>query len=361
MNDDFNLNDILFYKGFLLLFISLFITFFITSKYFKKINIGKDIYNEKRKVHSWHAYRLGFLPIIIPLILSLSFMNYNSPFLKFILISCIPLFIVTIYEDITLKGRILPRLLSTILAVFLLIAFSGHYLKDVDITWLNNLLSIKSIGIIITIFGISATVNAWNFIDGLNGLSSGMGIIVISSFTILAHKYNIIPHVDYLLPLVLVIFGFWIINIFSGKIFLGDTGAYFIGIIIGWTGVTLTNLSDRISAWTIFLIIIYPATELTLTFIRRIISGNSPFKPDDRHFHSLFYTTLNLTFKKQSPFLINSLSGLIILTLGFLPSVFSIIYSDNYKTTQVLIIIFICLFILLNYAISIYLKRINTE
>ena len=62
------------------------------------------------------------------------------------------------------------------------------------------------------------------------------------------------------------IFGFWLINVISGKIFLGDSGSLSLGFIISIYGIFIVLSIPQISPWSIFLIIIYPAAELMITF-----------------------------------------------------------------------------------------------
>ena len=97
---------------------------------------------------------------------------------------------------------------------------------------------------------------------------------------------------------------------------MGDSGAYFLGVIISISGIELANKSENISAWAIFFIIIYPATEIIFTTLRRVFQKRSPFYPDNLHYHSLLlksFKKLNFQVTNKTS---NSISGLVCTLLG---------------------------------------------
>ena len=179
-----------------------------------------------------------------------------------------------------------------ILTSALLILIMDTLLSNIDINLISRLLSFKEISFFITVFGLVATINAWNFIDGVNGLSSGLGAIVLLVLSFLAVGDNLED-----LRLLMYIFagttlGFFIVNITTGRIFLGDSGAYLIGAIIAWSGVEISSKNEQISPWLIFLGTIYPASELIISTLRRIFRGKLPYAPDRQHLHSLIYSII---------------------------------------------------------------------
>ena len=63
-----------------------------------------------------------------------------------------------------------------------IVTASNAYLVDIDIKYLNSILENKTLSIFITTIGIIVTCNAWNFIDGLNGIASGLGAVAYFYF-----------------------------------------------------------------------------------------------------------------------------------------------------------------------------------
>ena len=141
--------------------------------------------------------------------------------------------------------------------------------------------------------------------------------------------------------------GFFLVNIFFGQIFLGDGGSYFIGALVAWSGLKLVNLEPLISAWGIFLIIIYPATEFTFSFLRRIISGKSPLIADSKHLHSLIYNYISSAKTSKLKKISNSISGLIIILYGSIPAIISCLIGNDFNKIIFTIIAFILTYILI--------------
>ena len=89
-------------------------------------------------------------------------------------------------------------------------------------------------------------------------------------------------------PILFTLLGIFTLNLF-GKIFLGDAGAYFIGTLLA-TGLIIHQQTNDLSPWYVFLMFIYPVTEVLFSFIRKHLLGASQtLEPDGLHFHMLIY------------------------------------------------------------------------
>ena len=161
-----------------------------------------------------------------------------------------------------------------------------------------------------------ATSNAWNFIDGVNGLSSGIAFFVMLALSKLANDIGMLAHSNFLIILSFAVLGFWMVNVLTGKIFLGDAGSYTLGMIIAWFGIVISSKNESISSWSIFFLIIYVAYEFIFSVLRRILSKKSPFQADNLHLHSLVYRLLlkKLVFAKKTT--INNLTGIVLMFMG---------------------------------------------
>ena len=140
------------------------------------------------------------------------------------------------------------------------------------------------------IFAIVGIANAFNIIDGFNGLllsyCFGIGLSILFNNQFVATAY------EYTLDLMAVILGLLLFNFF-GKIFMGDAGAYMLGIIIS-SGVIVLQQNNDYSPWYVFLIFIYPVTEVLTSIIRKVfIRNRSAMEPDGLHFHMLIYKRLS--------------------------------------------------------------------
>jgi UDP-GlcNAc:undecaprenyl-phosphate GlcNAc-1-phosphate transferase len=124
--------------------------------------------------------------------------------------------------------------------------------------------------------------NAFNLIDGLDGLCAGCGGIVSFSLALLA---AVIGCGEIALLAIILLggcLGFLPHNLRYHKVFLGDTGAQFIGFTAGLLSVPLINNGGGAS---VLLILLYPLIETATTILRRLKNKKSPFRADRGHFH----------------------------------------------------------------------------
>jgi UDP-GlcNAc:undecaprenyl-phosphate/decaprenyl-phosphate GlcNAc-1-phosphate transferase len=126
--------------------------------------------------------------------------------------------------------------------------------------------------------------NTINFLDGLDGLAAGVsGIAAVVMFAL-----SVGPHVDQpataLLAIILAgaAFGFLPQNFFPAKIFMGDSGAYFLGLVLAMLAVY-----SGAKLATALLVLGVPIVDSLWVVTRRLMHRTSPFQADRRHFHHL--------------------------------------------------------------------------
>ncbi len=153
---------------------------------------------------------------------------------------------------------------------------------------------------LITILIVVVMINAVNFVDGLDGLAAGIvGIAAMATWT-----YSVALSKDYgdtsinataviASVLIGVCLGFLPHNFHPAKIFMGDTGAMLIGLVLASTMILVTPLdSSSINRFPVILpllvpvaILVLPLLDLIMAVIRRTSNGLSPFSPDRGHLH----------------------------------------------------------------------------
>jgi len=246
-----------------------------------------------QKFHAESVPRIGGLSIAIGLLAATLASLSSSEFLslKVILILCaIPVFAIGLTEDITKKIGVKVRLLFIALAALLAVHYLGASVVKLDIVGVDYLLSIPVIAIIFTVFAITGLANAYNIVDGFNGLSSMVGIITLLGLAYVSYAFQDLAILNLCLIMVGAILGFFIWNYPRGLIFLGDGGAYLIGFWVAALSVLLVVRHPSISPWFALLINAYPVLETLFTIYRRKIhQGKSPSLADGIHFHTLIY------------------------------------------------------------------------
>jgi UDP-N-acetylmuramyl pentapeptide phosphotransferase/UDP-N-acetylglucosamine-1-phosphate transferase len=131
--------------------------------------------------------------------------------------------------------------------------------------------------------------NGMNLIDGVNGLCGVVALSILSALLFLSYKTQDLMMLSTIFSMILILIPFLIMNYPYGKIFLGDLGAYSLGLIVSMLTVILLGRHPEISPWAAVLILIYPVTEVAFTLLRRIIKGTPIYHPDTVHLHLKFF------------------------------------------------------------------------
>ena len=157
-----------------------------------------------------------------------------------------------------------------------------------ELAWLHSALAI---------FAIIVAINAFNFIDGIDGLSASMALMAITHLNLTFNLMGVQQGPSVLFNSVVFIgalSGFLLFNlqVFNGrKIFLGDSGSMFIGMVIATSLLTVSQTNGAsnapIPAALCLWMIAIPLTDMTTIIIRRILNGRSPMAPDRTHLHHI--------------------------------------------------------------------------
>ena len=270
-----------------------------------------------RKIHKGEVPLVGGIIIFLN-ILFYSFFYEASYYLNFILYtSSILLFLGVIDDSIELgiNFRLITQLASS-----LIIVGSGLMIKNIGAySFLPNI-EIGFISVIFTVFCVIGLTNAFNFMDGIDGLCAGLSLIAIISvifFSYLTGTLTNFSDKNFLILICFIILIFMIINITNYyKVFLGDAGSIFLGFFVSWLLIMTSQDKNYIippilTIWCVSL----PVFDIISVIIRRVIKKNNPFKPDRTHIHHIL---LNLGFSSSKTLIIILLCALIFNILGFI-------------------------------------------
>ena len=151
--------------------------------------------------------------------------------------------------------------------------------------------------LIFTVLCVLLFQNAMNMIDGINGQS---GLIFLIILLFLLKKIGLNYELLLLISLIIIFIFFNLRN----KIFLGDAGIYFLSSFLAFNVILISN-ENLIYSEEIFLIMMLPGLDMLRLFIIRIINKKNPFKPDTFHIHHL--VSKKLKSKLKTLFLIISI------------------------------------------------------
>ncbi len=243
--------------------------------------------NSPQTFHKKSTSRMGGPVLFLSLLFwyLLDYKNIDSIFLL-ILISSLPIFIAGFLDDLFFNIKPYQRLLLMIPTPILLFFFVGLEVRFVDIGFINMLLKFDTFALVFLIFAFVGIANSFNIIDGFNALLLGYCFTIFVTLYLSGNTSG--DFYLYLSPLFFTLLGIFTLNLF-GKIFLGDAGAYFLGTLTA-AGLIIHQQTNDLSPWFVFLMLIYPVTEVLFSFIRKtFIRGKSALQPDGLHFHMLIY------------------------------------------------------------------------
>ncbi len=146
---------------------------------------------------------------------------------------------------------------------------------------------------VFTCFCVAGVTHAFNIIDGLNGLASGVAVIVLAGLGWVAHGLGDLLLVQLSVGTIAAILGFLLVNFPFGRIFLGDGGAYLIGFLVAEGSVLLLVRHPEVSWFFPLALALYPVTETLYSMYRRKKKKSHAQGADALHLHSLVHRRLN--------------------------------------------------------------------
>ncbi|MFL2765835.1 MAG: glycosyltransferase family 4 protein [Paracoccaceae bacterium] len=330
-------------------------TLFFVSFILCAIIILSSVYGPSRRgdtdevavqsAHSGFVPRVGGLAIyigilvLIPL-LSFGFIPLSVVFdldakqLTLLILSAAPVFFVGLAEDLGYDMSPKARLVASAVSSLVVIILFRVWLDRLGIPGVDVLLMFAPFSILFTLFATVGVVNAFNLIDGLNGLASYVTVSVSFSLSIIAFCAGNIQISIFLVLCVAPVFGFMVLNFPMGKIFLGDGGAYALGHLLVWSAIILINSAHNVSPFAILLVFFWPVADTALAIWRRWKLGNPADRPDRLHFHQLAMRFLEIRFfGRDKREFSNPLATMILMPLISAPQLLGILFWDDFASS----------------------------
>ena len=251
-----------------------------------------------RSMHSKKTPTLGgigvFFSLVIVMVLIGVLLNTKVVLLA---VGCITiLFFIGLKDDLTVlspKSKFLGQLFAALLIIVLsdirIVGFSQIFSVSVLPYWLS---------IVFTVFVYVLIINAFNLIDGIDGLAASIAVLASAMYTILFYKSGELGFALLSFALCGALLAFLRFN-FSDrfKLFMGDTGTMIVGFMLAFFTVSfisqsqlnVSSLYHNVSPGLALAILFYPLLDTCrIFFIRVFILKVSPFKPDQNHIHHRF-------------------------------------------------------------------------
>ncbi|MFZ5548496.1 MAG: glycosyltransferase family 4 protein [Pseudomonadota bacterium] len=198
-------------------------------------------------------------------------------------------------EDLTGSVSVRLRLLWVSAVAMLASLIDGVRIVHTALPWLDWVVAMSPMAsLLLTTFVITGLTNAFNIIDGLNGLASACAMIILAAIGYVAFLVNDLWIAAFAAVALGAVAGFFIWNYPGGFIFLGDGGAYLCGFIVCVLGLLLLSRNPgEVSPMFPLLLCIYPVAETCFSVYRRGIKHKPVSRPDRGHLHSLLFRRLD--------------------------------------------------------------------
>ena len=258
--------------------------------------LGLHKYDGIQTIHENLTPRLGGLTILLGIlgfyVFSESFLiNYegSSIFSGLILFGGL-ITLLTVSEDIFHNTSPVYRTVCISIPTFLFFYVGNYNLPLINMLILEGILSVPIFALLFYSFAVTLVSNGFNLIDGANGLASMTLICSFFCLLFLSVSANDLSIAIIACVYITFILVFLVFNYPFGKIFLGDSGAYFLGfslsaLLIVFLGGTTIFHHGTLSSYYFF-----PIMEIIFSVFRKYFFEKiSPFEPDPHHLHSKIY------------------------------------------------------------------------
>ena len=286
------------------------------------LKIGLIDHPVGRKQHKTPTPLVGGLAIFLALLLTLSLINVQFPN-QIAFISAITLLVfvgaIDDYKHLSVK----TRLAAQIVASLIMTEVADIKINDLGDLFLSGNINLGIFASAFTVFAVVGGINAFNMIDGLDGLCGGLTFASIMSIAVVAWLFEQPALLDFCLIVMATNFAFLLFNLrifgrTSAKIFLGDAGSTLLGFTICWLAIYGSQIEHRIITPTVVLwIIALPVMDSVCIMLRRVIRGYSPFSADREHLHHIL---LLADYSVNQTVSIIILYDLILTTVGIIAS-----------------------------------------
>jgi len=269
----------------LALAVSYFMTPYVKS-FAEKVG-AIDVPRDARRIHDHPIPRMGGLAIFMGFVMSvIVFITFDSQVLGLLLGALIIAAMGAVDDIVGLKPMI--KLAVQVLAALVAIRCGIYFnvITNPNLMSYNDTINMGLLSLPLTVIWIVGCTNAFNLIDGLDGLA--VGVSAISSFTLLIVSLLVSgPNTSFLLAALCgACIGFMPYNMNPAKIFMGDVGSQFLGFVLACVSIMgIFKLTAVITVLIPVMAMMLPLADTIFAFARRILHGQSPFHADRGHFH----------------------------------------------------------------------------
>jgi UDP-GlcNAc:undecaprenyl-phosphate/decaprenyl-phosphate GlcNAc-1-phosphate transferase len=247
---------------------------------------------EARKSHNHPTPKGGGVGIVVTFLIGIAvlyqyaaFARLADPYFRGVIEASVAIALVAFLDDL-FDWPFVVKLAAQVLAALVAVG-SGLYVADFRVPYLGPL-PVAWIGIVATLFWLLFTTNAMNFIDGLNGLASGVSLIACLFIVFIAQQHG--GWFAYAAAGLLAsgLAGFLPFNFPKARIFMGDVGSQFCGFMLAVLAVVASRFDGvELSFMLMPMLLSGVLFDVAFTLVRRALGGESVTQPHRGHLYQI--------------------------------------------------------------------------
>jgi len=253
--------------------------------------------SDPQHIHTGATSRLGGVAVVlgfaVAVFIASARQHVPAHAILPLLLAALPVQLVGLWEDLTHRVSPRRRIYAAVVSAILASVFAEGIISRLDLPVADALLAYLPFALLLTWFMVVGACNAFNIIDGTNGLAGGSSVLMFAGMAIIAWNVGDSVVLAQTAAIIGALVAFLVWNYPKGRIFLGDAGAYFIGFMYAQLSVQLVARNPGVSAWFVIALAAYPIVEMVYSIYRRkVVEHTAATQPDIRHLHSLLYRNL---------------------------------------------------------------------
>lgn len=274
---------------------------------------------DARKCHKGRIPLIGGLCFFLGLVAGLSYLGAIDRFVVALLGASAVIMLTGLLDDLY-DLSVKTRLIVQVAAASGVIAATGVYIDSLGQMFGQSDLRLHAVGIPLTIIAVVGLMNAFNMLDGIDGLAGGLTIVGILAILVFStgtgwQALGVLLLLQILLVAMVPYLGVNLGWPDGRKIFMGDAGSTVVGFLLAWCLIYLSQRHiGRMVPVDVLWCIAIPVMDTVGVMARRIRLGRSPFKPDRQHLHHLL---LDAGYSQRAALVLIIGSGGLLAMLGY--------------------------------------------